>query len=260
VQEPVAGPAAADQAGDQGGLPPIVDLLWRRGTERPRRGPRPGLTLDQVVDAAVAVADEDGLAAVSMQRIAGDLGFTTMSLYRYVASKDDLLVLMYDAACGEAPTVEPGTPWRPALAEWARRNRSVLEAHPWMVELPISGPPTGPRMLGWVEAGLRALAPTPLDEGEKVAVVLLVSGYVLQSVRLVAELAKAAAGGALPAWLAVPYPDLLRGVLGPDTHPDLLSAVAAGAFDMDDDPDADFEFGLGRTLDGVAALVDRHAV
>lgn len=251
-EPPVAGTQAA-------ALPPIIDLLWRRGAERPRRGPRPGLTLDQVVDAAVDVADKDGLAAVSMQRIAGELGFTTMSLYRYVGSKDDLLILMYDAACGEAPDVDPAAGWREALADWARRNRAVLLRHPWMVELPISGPPMGPGMIGWVESALQALAPTPLEEGEKVGVVMLVSGYVLQAERLVSEIARAAAGGALRPWMAVPYPDLLRQVLGKATHPALLRAVDAGAFDVaGEGPDDDFEFGLERMLDGVASLVGRH--
>ena len=244
-------------------LPPIVDLLWRRGLGRPRRGPRPGLTLDQVVAAAVEVADAAGLGAVSMQRIAGELGFTTMSLYRYVGSKDDLLVLMYDEACGDAPTVDPAAGWREALADWARGNQAALRRHPWMVELPINGPPVGPKMIGWVESALRALAGTPLDEDAKVGVVMLVSGYVLQAERMASELARAAGGGAPPPWVAVPYPQLLRRTLDPDRHRALGQAVEAGAFDFEltgEEGDTDFEFGLQLTLDGIAALVDRYTV
>ena len=83
-------------------LPPRLQLLWGL-QERPRRGPKPGLSLERIVDAAIGLADAGGLAAVSMARVAAELGFTTMSLYRYVPTKDDLLELMVDAASGLPP-------------------------------------------------------------------------------------------------------------------------------------------------------------
>src|SRR5580658_3820692 len=96
-------------------LPPGLDLLWGR-RERGRRGPKPGLSVDGIVDAAVRIADAEGLEAVSMARVAKELGFTTMSLYRYVASKDELLQLMWNASAQGAETLElEGTGWRERL-------------------------------------------------------------------------------------------------------------------------------------------------
>src|ERR1700761_4683210 len=99
-------------------LPPGLDLLWGR-RERGRRGPRPGLSADAIVDAAGRVADARGLEAVSMARVAAELGFTTMSLYRYVASKDELLQLMFNAsAFGAESLVIEGDNWRSRLRAW----------------------------------------------------------------------------------------------------------------------------------------------
>src|SRR5215203_813827 len=87
-------------SGSSPGVPPAVELLWGRRDKGRRGGPKPALSLDKIVTAAVALADEGGIAALSMSRLADKLGFTTMSLYRHVASKDDLLLLALDAAMG----------------------------------------------------------------------------------------------------------------------------------------------------------------
>ena len=85
------------EAREQVPLPPGLDLLWGR-RERGKRGPRAGLSADAIVAAAVRVADAEGLEAVSMARVAKELGFTTMSLYRHVSGKDELLQMMWDAS------------------------------------------------------------------------------------------------------------------------------------------------------------------
>ena len=112
-----------------------LELLWG-ARKRPSRGPKPGLSLDQIVRAAIELADGEGLSALSMQRVAGKLGFTTMSLYRYVPSKAELLDLMLDTVAGELPLVDdvPGG-WRAkleaaALADWALYHR-----HPWFLHV-----------------------------------------------------------------------------------------------------------------------------
>src|SRR5580704_15308627 len=93
-------------------LPPGLDLLWgRRGGGT--RGPKPGLSIDAIVETAVAIADAEGLDAVSMARVANELGFTTMSLYRHVTSKDELLQLMWNASAQGAEELElEGRGWR----------------------------------------------------------------------------------------------------------------------------------------------------
>ena len=137
-------------------LPPGLDLLWGR-RERGKRGPRPGLSADAIVEAAVRLADAEGLEAVSMARVAAELGFTTMSLYRYVASKDELLQLMWNAsALGAESLVIEGDDWRSRLRAWAIIQRDMLDRHPWITQMPMAAPPVAPNSLHFVERGLEA--------------------------------------------------------------------------------------------------------
>lgn len=91
-----------------------------------------------------------------MAQVAKELGVGTMSLYRYAAAKDELLVLMSDAALGPPPTIAPGTPWRDGLTAWASGVRGAYRRSPWALKVPIVGPPLGPNDLAWLEVGWRA--------------------------------------------------------------------------------------------------------
>lgn len=107
------GDAVTEKNGPGGGdLPASLEAAWGL-RDRPAKGPKPGLSLERIVAAAVGVAASDGLAAVSMGRVAQELGASTMSLYRYVSAKDELYVLMQEAAVGPR---NPCPPWRPARA------------------------------------------------------------------------------------------------------------------------------------------------
>src|SRR5262245_61220857 len=163
-----------------------IELLWG---ERPGREPKPGLTVDRIVEAAIELADADGLDAVSMSRVAERLGFTAMSLYRHVASKDDLLVLMQDAALGPPPPLDPSVAgWRARLERWCTDMLAVLNRHPWWLQVPISPPPPTPAQVGWLDRGLAAMDDTHLEEPEKAAVILMLNGLVFWEARLNAEL------------------------------------------------------------------------
>ena len=107
-------------------LPASIEAAWGI-RERPRKGPKPGLSLPRIVEAAISVAERDGLAAVSMSRVAAELGASTMSLYRYVSAKDELLMLMADAAYG-APPVICGRWWSTPTSSNRRRSRSWSRA------------------------------------------------------------------------------------------------------------------------------------
>jgi AcrR family transcriptional regulator len=264
----------------ESGLPAAIEQLWGlRGSSR-RGGPRPALSLERIVAAAVELADEGGLAALSMSRLAEKLGFTTMSLYRYVASKDDLLVLLLDAAIGlppdaadapaavDAPDAADAPPavdgaaavgraaavggadWRVGAQAWARALRAGYGRHPWMVELPISGLPAGPNQLVWFERGLRVLGRTTLEPGERAAAVLLLATYVRAQTQLVQDLTRAGESGGVD-WAAV-----VRRVADPQRFPEVAAVVAAGVFEdePDDFPDDDFGFGLERILAGIEVL------
>jgi AcrR family transcriptional regulator len=176
-----------------------------------------------------------------------------MSLYRYVAAKDELLALMVDAALGStASTPEQGEDWRAGLERWTWTYHDALRRHPWVLRVPISGPPVTPNQVRWLEDGLTALRDTGLSEPEKLSVILLVSGYVRNEATLAADIAAAAANGAevMPAWA-----QLLERVTDAERFPALHEALKSEAFARDDDPDDEFVFGLERVLDGVGALI-----
>ena len=174
-------------------LPPGLDLLWGR-RERGRRGPKPGLSVDAIVEAAVRVADTEGLDAVSMARVAKELGFTTMSLYRYVTSKDELLQLMWNASAhGAESLVLHGDGWRERLREWALIQREMMDRHPWITQMPMAAPPLAPNSLTFVERGLETLDGTGLPDADKIRVIGLLSSYALSEGRMAHDAARAAA-------------------------------------------------------------------
>ena len=140
-------------------IPPSIELAW--GLRRDgARGPRRGLTLDAIVAAGIEVAASDGVGALSMARIATQLGVGTMSLYRYVASKDELLTLMVDSALGPPPTLPGVGGWRAGLTAWSDGLRDAYRRHPWGLRVPISAPPLGPNNVAWLDRALEALAET----------------------------------------------------------------------------------------------------
>ncbi len=232
-------------------LPASIEAAWGK-RERPHKGPRPGLTVARIVDAAVLLAQSDGLAAVSMSRLAQELGVSTMSLYRYVAAKDELVALMVDAALGPPVPVTHDEDWRAGLTRWAWDYHARMRQHPWALHVPISGPPTAPNQVAWLDDGLRSLGSTELTEAEKASVVLLLSSYVRSEATLTAELA---ATNPAPEAMMSGYADLLRSLTDRSRFPALHAVLDAGVFDVADDPDEEFAFGLQRILDGIEVLV-----
>jgi AcrR family transcriptional regulator len=240
------------------GLPASIEAAWGV-RERPNKGPRPALSLERIVAAAVRVAATDGLRAVSMGRVAADLGVSTMSLYRYVAAKDELLALMADLTFSAPPAPRgPEESWRDGLSRLARAELAVHRRNPWVLRIPISGPPVTPNSIAWLERGLGCLRDTGLEEGEKLSVMLLLTGFVRGQAMLQADISAAQAAGAAPPdrEMAAAYGRLLARLTDPERFPALHAVIAAGVFDEPDDGDLDFVFGLERVLDGIEALIE----
>ncbi len=243
-------------------LPPGLDLLWgRRG--RGQRGPKPGLSVDAIVAAAVRLADAEGLEAVSMAHVAEQLGFTTMSLYRHVTSKEELLQLMWNASAqGAEELVITGDDWRSRLRTWAMIQRHMIDRHPWITQMPMAAPPMAPNSLTFVERGLEAMDGTGLDDADKLRVIGLISSYTLSEARMAHDaaraaraLAAAAGGEAMPVWT---FEALLREVTDEQTYPRLHRlAWSEGIGDNPAgfDEQEEFRFGLDRILDGVEVLI-----
>ena len=223
-------------------LPRALRLLWQQDP-RPRRSR--GLSREAIVAAAIELADTDGLAALSMARLAERLGCGTMSLYRHVANKDELVTFMLAAGPGPPPSPQEGTDWRAALTNWAHELWAVYHRHPWILQTASAGPPADPGQLAWLDAGLAALSRTGLTEREKLTAVIAVLVFTRGSAALAIE-ARVVDDRA--------YPALLRRLVDPSRFPALAAAVDAGVFDQaDDGPLTEFHSGLGQLLDGIAA-------
>ncbi|PSK85032.1 TetR family transcriptional regulator [Murinocardiopsis flavida] len=246
-----------------------TELLWGVGSRR-------GLSLDSIVRAAVELADAEGLAAVSMRRLADRLGFTTMALYRHIPGKSELLALMCDAVHGEnhgGGPAEPGTEdgtgpgtedgavpgagpdgegggWRDALAAWAREAMALHRRHAWLAESDDARQVPGPNIVARYDRGLGIVAATGLAPAQVVASVDLVGGFVDSTARQAAAAARAEArsGVSHEEWWG--GRDSLYAHL--DRYPALTRLYRESAYDAPLDP---FEFGLQRVLDGVAALI-----
>src|SRR5258708_18749185 len=213
--------------------PAIMEAAWG-ARARPGKGPKPGLSLERIVQAASRVAARDGLGAVSMSRVAGELGASTMSLYRYVSAKDELVKLMVDAAYGTPPAA--GTPdegWRDALSRWAWALRGSFRRHPWVVRIPISGLPILPNEVAWFEQGLYSLNDSGLAEAAKASVIMLISGYARTLATTQADVAAAIqASGVTPDGWKSAYPRILATPADPARCPSLATFIPPAVFDV----------------------------
>lgn len=230
-------------------VPAGIALAWGL-RERSARGPKRSLSLERIVAAGMEVAVAEGIGAVSMGRVAAELGASTMALYRYLPGKDQLLELMVDTALGRPPDAPAAESWRDGMRRWAVGVRDSYRAHPWALRVPISAPPLGPNNVRWLENALAALAPTSLDAQQKLSCVLLVSGFVRAEETLLLDMAAANAAG-----VDARYADVLRQLVDVHRFPNVVAALESGAVEDEDGIDNEFDFGMERILDGIETLV-----
>jgi AcrR family transcriptional regulator len=205
-------------------------------------GPKPALTLERIADAAVAIADADGITAVSMQRVAAEFAYTKMSLYRYFTSKDELIAAMIDRAVGDAPVLDTVTGWRPRLEAWTNLLAETWERHPWLPLATMGDREMGPNEIGWIERAIDTLADTLLAPSEQMAVVLLICGHIRNT-------HSASTAGTQP-WSGGRQRELVH-VHG-DEFPALERVLERAADDVSDRGRA---FGLTCILGGVEAIL-----
>ena len=235
-------PGTTDPAADEQAT---IDLLWD-GRVAATRGPKPALTIERIAEAAVAVADVEGLDAVSMQRVAESLSFTKMSLYRYVAGKSDLLAVMVEQAVGEPPDLgRMRSGWRGRVERWAGLLSASWDEHPWLPGATTGRRVMGPREIGWVEAGVAALDGTALTPAERFDVVVLISGHLRNT-------QSSAVAGTQP-WHEGPHARLVAA--DPGRFPALAGLLTA----RPRTPRQNRDFGLRCLLDGVAARLGERS-
>ena len=217
--------------------------LWDLRDQQEKK-PRVALTLPGIVKAAIYVADTDGIDAVSMQRVAEDLGFTKMSLYRHVAGKAELLGVMIDTAVGEPPDLS-GVPggWRPRLEEFVRQLTAIWQQHPWIPAVTVGSRVMGPREAGWIESAAGALAGTGLTSDERLAAVFLLFGHVRNTQSMATAGTQPWSGGSELAERIRSHAELF---------PQLSHALNSPAPALEDNAR---RFGLDRILDGLAVLI-----
>lgn len=238
------------------GLPSGIALSW--GLEKqPQRGPKRELNIDQIVEAAVEIADKEGLATLSMSRLASSLGFTPMSLYRYIPSKDDLLLLMQEKVSDiEYPNEEVDTDWREKIRQYVRMTIKVFQDHPWFSDIPITSVPLTPNQLKWVDIALRTTRNLPLNDFEKMAIVLLISGYARWCGIIMRDMNTAMQTGKSPSEISgLDYTAALKKLVTQERYPYLYPVLMSGAYTEENKEENtienDFDFGLERILDGI---------
>jgi AcrR family transcriptional regulator len=223
----------------------VSELLWRTEAA-PAKAERPRLSVDSILASAVAIADAEGLDALSMQRIAMELGYTPMALYRHVPSKAHLVAAMTDAAYGMPPVATSRRrSWRAEVESWVTALLGLYGRHPWLVRTPTTTAPLGPNALAWTEALLRPLARAGLSGGDLLGAATFVSSAVRDLARISSELDPAAAAD---------YGRVLAERLDPKRFP-IMAELAANATFEDNAGDVApmVWFGLRRLLDGIDA-------
>lgn len=230
-------------------LPHGLALVW--GFPPPaRRGPKPAFTVAQIVDAAMALADEEGIGGLSLPKIAQRLGLTPNALYRYVSGKDELVLLLTDAGIGPPPDDLPEQ-WRAGATAWVRAVIERYRARPWLAQLPVRGAPVTPNLLGWLESLLRVLRDTGLPSGDQLSAAILLDSYA----RSIAGLANDLAASEAPPVQSPEVMGFLYPLLAERGYP-LIATMLMGGEYADTPVDPDIEFGLRRILDGLQQLVD----
>jgi AcrR family transcriptional regulator len=218
--------------------------IWTR-PERATRGPAPEHSRAEIAAASVALADRSGLAAVTMRSAAAAIGTAPASLYRYVATRDELVELMADQVYGEYRYTgpEPGPPVA-GLLRLAHQGRAIYHRHPWLLDVPATGGLPGPNAVAFIEHTLAALAGTGLSGPEKLETIGLFSG----AVRLLAqtEISQQRAGQDTAQWQGS-LAGYLVDIVAAGQHPLLAAALA----EPPGEPEPLFDRALTRILTGL---------
>jgi AcrR family transcriptional regulator len=233
--------------------------IWMR-PERPARGPKPAYSRAQITEAAIRIADAEGLEAATMRRIAAEIGAGAMSLYRYVPSRDDLIELMSDRLMGEIDVEGmPSGDWRADLTRYANGMRAMWLRHPWISTVHRSLPSLGPNQLRLIERVMGALdAYVSIDEN--IALMAILNGYVESAVREEVSQAEEVRRSGLsePEWMARSLPRVQQ-VLESGKYP-IFAKIAMEARQPRLSHDERFRYGLERVLDCIAAALPSSAV
>jgi AcrR family transcriptional regulator len=239
-----------------------LTLLWA-GRSRGRRGPRPQLTVERIADAAIRIADADGMEALSMQRIAADLGYSTMSIYNHIPSKDLLLEVAADVAAGKPPELGNTADFRDAVRHWVGTLWAGFQTHPWLLRIPLDHTPIGPNQLAWLDRLLQPLLKAGLAAGEARAAALHLTAVVRGTAQISMDMGSAHKTDDGRPRTEAELAQALFELIDPNDYPGLAAVHAAEtAGDQLGDTrsggealPAELSFGVDRFLDGIESWV-----
>jgi AcrR family transcriptional regulator len=225
------------------GLPRQVLRTW----QGPRPRQRDALTAERITAAGIEIADQEGIRAVTIRRLAASMDHATMAVYRHISSRDELLLLMMDSALGPPPGLRTGESWQAGLRRWAAGLFERYLSHPWLLDAPVPGMPVTPQHAMWVEHALAITSETGLATDQRLEAALLIDGHL----RTIASLARASR----PAALADQRQALadLRTVADRERYPHFRAVLETG--ELQDDTGPGITFGLEVILSGLASLV-----
>ncbi|PXX69364.1 TetR family transcriptional regulator [Nocardia tenerifensis] len=236
-------------------MPELQPMIWARLTEQ-GRGPARTLDRRRIVEAAIAIADSEGLEAVSMRRIGAQLNHSAMSLYRHVGNKTDLFELMYDEVLGELDLSGEGGGWRTRLTELTRGYRRLHLRHPWIIGLGYR-PTFGPNFRNVMEYALACVGDLGLPIGRMVDLALtplqFARGFVQEELAEVEDQRRTGLDEA--AWRRHTAPAILE-LIDSGDYPTLRRVLTET--DTPPDSDATFEDRLTMIMDGMAAALSPH--
>ncbi|MFF0340900.1 TetR/AcrR family transcriptional regulator [Kribbella sp. NPDC004875] len=238
-----------------------LTLLWS-GRGRGRRGPRAQLSVERIAQAAVDIADADGLEALSMQRIAKELGYSPMSLYNHVPNKDMLLEVAADIGAGTPPDLTGVDDFRQAVRSWVSALWSGLQQRPWMMRVPLDHASMGPHQLAWLEQLMRHLLAAGLAGREATVAALHLTGVVRGTAQISVNLTSARKAGDGTPRPMTDVAHLLAGYLDTEQFPALTAVLAGETAPPEVDEDGlpfELSFGIDRFLDGVQSWVERRS-
>jgi len=231
----------------------VVELLWAPNQQVGVRGPKPRTSLAAVIAAGVAIADAEGLAALSIRKVASRLGIGAMSIYTYVPGRSELVELMIDYVYGEHAIPDPALSWRQRVAQWARETWRIYSAHPWLLDYNMARLPIGPHVLDVSESLYAALHTAGFTGAENVAITNMIQWQLLGAARsMISDADEARHTGVSAEAYWDSRASFWDTYFDWDRYPTMAAIWEAGGFD--DPVGWDFERMLDRLLTGIEQL------
>ena len=227
-------------------MPHYARYAWK-GKRKLDDRPTTKLNTRKVVQGALELADREGLESLTIRRLAEHLGVTPMAVYRHLASRDELLLLMLDASLGEPPAaIRAAATWQQALRAWGFGLYARYQLHCWVLDLLAPGLPTTPNHVAWIEVFLEVMEGCRLTLQQKMDAALLIDGHV----RNIANLTRQDTARKIEANIAAAS-GWLSQLLDPTKYPNFLKVLNEGV--LEDATGPELSFGLNSIIAGLEA-------